>query len=116
MNQNYPSLEQLKDSLNSEQKIFLSNYLHDVVDFIPAAKMRDDVHDSLMALNGQENRQNDQVLINDLFSRVDLFGPKNVEQGVECIQQLLSTETFSPLKEKMAEIVKQYRRHYYESK
>lgn len=116
LNQNYPSLEQLKDSLNSEQKIFLSNYLHDVVDFIPAAKMRDDVHDSLMALNGQENRQNDQVLINDLFSRVDLFDPKNVEQGVECIQQLLSTETFSPLKEKMAEVVKQYRRHYYESK
>ena len=112
LNQDYPSLEQLKDSLNSEQKKLLSNYLHDIVDFIPAAKMRDDVHDSLIALNGQEDKPDDQVLINDLFSRVDLFKPKNIEQGLEFVQLLLSSENYSSLKERITDIIKQYRRHY----
>lgn len=112
LNPDYPSLEQLKDSLNAEQKNLLMSYLRDIVDFVPATKMRDDVHDSLMAINGQEKEEDNQPLIDDLFTRVDGMEPCSVERGIELLEILLSAERFACLRKKREKIVKEYRKHY----
>lgn len=112
LNKDYPSFQQLKDSLNSDQKILLMSYLNDVVDFVPATKMRDDVHDSLMAINGQKKDDDLQPLIIDLFTRVDQLDPNSVEKGIEYLEILLRTERFAVLKDHRNEIVKGYRNHY----
>lgn len=112
LNQDYPALQQLKDSLNSEQKTLLADYLRDITDFVPATKMRDDVHDSLMAINGQPSDGNDEDLINDLLQRIDILNPSSVEKGVELISTFLGIERFSSLRKKENEVVKKYRRHY----
>lgn len=112
LNADYPALQELKDSLNSEQKVLLTSYLSDIVDFVPAGKMRDDVHDSLMAINGISDEKDDEPLIEELFSRIDAVKPGSVEVGVEIVSQLLRSERFSGLRKKEDKIVKRYRSHY----
>lgn len=111
LNLDYPSLIALKDSLDSEQKELLSNLLSDIVDFIPATTMRDDVYDSLMAVN-KPNEEEESVRISELFKRVDALELDSVEAGVEMIDLLLRCERYADLQKKRAEILKKYRSHY----
>lgn len=105
-------LEQLKDSLSSEQKRLLTYYLKDLVEFVPISKMRDDVADSLYAINGKQDDSQKENLKAELFDLVDQLPFDSIEASVTILLNLLSAEKFSALKNEREEIVKEYRKHY----
>lgn len=110
LNQDYPLLQQFKDSLTTTQKTMFAAYMKDVIDFVPAGKMRDDVADSLMAINGTQNETDD--LKQELFSLLDSFSAQSIEQAIDSLLLLLSSERFSKLKDSREQIVKEFRKHY----
>lgn len=112
LNDEYPLLEQLKDSLSSEQKRLLTYYLKDLVEFVPISKMRDDVADSLYAINGKQDDSQKENLKAELFDLVDQLPFDSIEASVTILLNLLSAEKFSALKNEREEIVKEYRKHY----
>ena len=112
LNRDYPILQQLKETLSPKQKVLLHSYLEDVVSFVPVGKMRDDVHDSLLAINGKDDQQKDDNLIEELFAILDTCNFGSAEDGVEMLSTMLRIEKFSSLRDRESEIIKKYRGHY----
>lgn len=112
LNDDYPLLKQLKDSLSSQQKRLLTYYLKDLVEFVPISKMRDDVADSLYAINGQVDDSQKETIKGELFEFVDQLPFDSIEASVTILLDLLSTEKFSILKNERETIAKEYRKHY----
>ncbi len=112
LNDNYPLLQQLKDTLNPEQKRLLAYYLKDLVEFVPVSKMRDDVADSLYAINRKQDETKKSNLKTELFDFIDTLTFDSIESAIDMLQTALTTEKFSELKSEREEIVKEYREHY----
>lgn len=112
LNDEYPLLQQLEETLSQEQKKLLTYYLKDLVEFVPVSKMRDDVADSLYAINGKQEDSKKETLKKELFDLVDQLPFDSMQDAINILISFLSTERFSDLKEEHDEIIKEYRRHY----
>ncbi len=112
LNDDYPLLQQLKDTLSQEQKKLLTYYLKDLVEFVPISKMRDDVADSLYAINGKKEDSQKGSLKKELFDLVDQIPFDSMQDAINILISFLSMEKFSVLKDECEEIIKEYRQHY----
>ena len=102
----------MEETLSQEQKKLLTYYLKDLVEFVPVSKMRDDVADSLYAINGKQEDSKKETLKIELFDLVDQLPFDSMQDAINILISFLSTEKFSDLKKEHDEIVKEYRKHY----
>ena len=105
LNQDYPVIANLYEVLTSEQKHLLSSYLRDVENYIPTAKMRDDVSDQLELINGKDSSGKDQ-LEQDLIETVRSLSNGDPSTIHKFLEVLIGWEKYACLadeKEKLEE-------------
>jgi hypothetical protein len=96
LNQDYPVIANLYEVLTSDQKHLLSSYLRDVENYIPTAKMRDDVSDQLEVINGKSNSEKDD-LRKDLISTIRSMAGGDKEGIHKLLEIFLRFEKYAPL-------------------
>ncbi len=98
LNDEHPILRELLEQLDPTQRKMLTTYLRDIQNYVPTAKMRDDVSDKLEVINGRQTITKDEKR-EDLISRVRAVAHGNRAASAACLDLQLKWEPFSDLAE-----------------
>ena len=98
LNDEHPILKELLEQLDPNQRRMLMTYLRDIQNYVPTAKMRDDVSDKLDVVNGRQTISNEEKR-EDLITRVKAVGQGNKAASAACLDLLLTWEQFNDLAE-----------------
>ena len=106
LNDDHPILKELLEQLDANQRKMLLSYLHDIENYVPTSKMRDDVSDRLAVINGRQTITEIEKK-EALISTIRQMGGLNKSVYAACLDVLLGWEQYSDLKDQRDAILEE---------